>query len=144
MVQNTKKRISGKRQEKSRRTRGGRVDVENDLTSAGKGRSLRRAPAAIVIDICKEIILSINQVVFKSVTMPSGETVEIKYWTDQSTVYVAGFDANGKQVTAATYQAVVDDIANDFVADFRKSLIEGLADNAENDLKTNPQLHYRP
>jgi hypothetical protein len=76
--------------------------------------------------------------------MPSGESVEIKYWADQSTVYVAGFDANGKQVTAVTYQAVVDDIADGFSAAFQQSLIEGLADNVENDLKTNPQLHYRP
>lgn len=88
--------------------------------------------------------MSINRVVFKSVTMPSGESVEIKYWADQLTVYVAGFDASGKQVTAATYQAVVDDIADGFSAAFQQSLIEGLADNAENDLKTNPQLHYRP
>ena len=96
-----------------------------------------------VIDLFKEVVLSINQVVCKSVTMPSGEVVEIKYWADQSTVYVAGFDASGKQVTAATYQAVVD-IADGFSADFKQSLIEGLASTAENDLKTNPQLHHRP
>lgn len=87
--------------------------------------------------------MSIHRIMKKSVEMPSGETVDIKYWCDSSTVYVAGFDQNSNQVTKAVYQAVVDEIADGFACALGQSLIDGLVATAESDLLNNPQLHYQ-
>lgn len=74
----------------------------------------------------------------------NGNEVFIKYWCDKSSVYVAAFDSSDKQVSAAKYQANVADIAKGFGQAFQMSLIDGLSATCENDLLTNPDLHYRP
>lgn len=79
----------------------------------------------------------------KTVTLANGKVVHIKYWADENNVYVAGFDDTGKKVTAVTYHAEVD-IADDFDAAFKQSLIDGLVATVENDLLNNPSMHYRP
>ena len=87
--------------------------------------------------------MTIHRVTSKTITLPQGEVVDIKYWADTNKVYVAGFDKSGKQVTPATYQAEVD-IADGFDAAFKQSLIDGLVATVESDLLNNPSMHYRP
>lgn len=84
-----------------------------------------------------------NKVVAKSISFPRGQNIDIKYWAEATRICVAAFDKSGKRVSAAIYQAEVDN-ADDFDAAFRQSLIGGLMAAVENDLLTNPQLHYKP
>ena len=87
--------------------------------------------------------MTIHRITIKTITLPQGAVVDIKYWADTNKVYVAGFDETGKQVTPATYQAEVD-IADDFAPAFKKSLIDGLAATVESDLLNNPNMHFKP
>lgn len=84
-----------------------------------------------------------HRVLYKSLTLPPSERVGIKYWSEGSRIYVAAFDADGRQVSAAKYSAEVE-IADDFYAALLASLIESLAGTVENDLLMNPKLHYVP
>jgi hypothetical protein len=84
-----------------------------------------------------------HKVLAKSIELANGSTVHIKYWTDATTVYVAGFDENDKKITTSTYSGYVD-IADCFDSTFQQSLIDGLSGIVESDLITNPELHYRP
>lgn len=86
--------------------------------------------------------MSHHSVLSKSIKLPNGATVNIKYWADNKTVYVAGFDDNEKQVTAAVYSASVQ-MAEDFQPTFQQSLIDGLVSTIESDLLNNPELHFR-
>jgi len=87
--------------------------------------------------------MSVHRVLKKTIKV-KGKDVYIKYWCDETSVYVAGFDFSDKQVSAATYSAVVTDIAKGFSEAFQMSLIDGLSNTIENDLLTNPDIHYRP
>lgn len=87
--------------------------------------------------------MAIHRVTSKTITLPHGEKVDIKYWADTNKVYVAGFDKTGKKVTVATYMAEVN-IADGFDAAFKQSLIDGLVATVESDLLNNPNLHYKP
>jgi hypothetical protein len=69
--------------------------------------------------------------------------VEIKYWLEGNRIYVAAFNASGKQVSAAKYSAEVE-IGREFYAALQKSLLDSLAGTLESDLLTNPRLHYVP
>lgn len=87
--------------------------------------------------------MSPHRVLSKSITLSNGATVDIKYWADNKTVYVAGFDDNEKQVTTAVYSASVQ-LADDFQPTFQQSLIEGLVSTVKSDLLNNSELHYKP
>lgn len=82
-----------------------------------------------------------HNVLIRSVDLPTGEQVELRYWGKDRSISVAGFIGD-KQVTAAIYSASVD-LADNFEATFQQSLIEGLASTAESDLLKNPHLHFR-
>lgn len=88
--------------------------------------------------------MTINYVPIRAIEMPKGETVTLKYWADETRVYLAGFDENGKQVSDGLYAGNVENVADDFYQTTGKSLINGLADVAESDLINNPDLHYKP
>jgi hypothetical protein len=83
-----------------------------------------------------------HKVMIRSIKLPTGEEVDLKYWGGGTSIYVAGFIGD-KQVTVEKYSGKVD-IADDFDATFQQSLISGLASTAESDLLTNPCLHFRP
>jgi len=87
--------------------------------------------------------MTVHRVTSKTITLSRGKVVDIKYWTDTDSVYVAGFDERGKQVTRATYRAEVD-IADGFDAAFKQSLIDGLVATVESDLLNNPNMHFKP
>jgi hypothetical protein len=68
--------------------------------------------------------------------------VSIEYWTDSTKVNVAAFDADGHQITQATYQASVA-TADDLNPRLQESLVNSLANALEYDLINNPELHVR-
>lgn len=86
--------------------------------------------------------MSVHRILVRTIRLPTGDEVDIKYWADGSRIYVAGFDRAGNMVTAATYSAE-SDIADDFYARLRDELIANLARLVESDLLANPDLHYR-
>ena len=83
-----------------------------------------------------------HYVLIRSIELPTGEVVDLKYWGDGRSIYVAGFIGD-RQVTVGEYSGEVD-IADDFDATFQQSLINGLASTAESDLLENPCFHFRP
>lgn len=87
--------------------------------------------------------MPVHRVLHKTISI-KGEDVFIMYWSDKISIYVAAFNSSEKQVSAANYQANVADIAKGFSQAFQMSLIDGLSATCENDLLTNPDLHYRP
>ena len=81
-----------------------------------------------------------HKVFIRSVHLPSGEIVALSYWGTGASISVAGF-INNKQVTES-YSGEAE-IADDFSSTFHQSLISGLADSLESDLRNNPNLHLR-
>ena len=84
-----------------------------------------------------------HKVLRKTLTFNNGDEVYIKLWTDQSHVYLAGFDKNDNRVTTAIYSAEVD-MADDFYAALKESLAASLEKTIVTDLESAPDLHYRP
>jgi hypothetical protein len=87
--------------------------------------------------------MSKHKVAAKTISMPDGSTITIKYWADSTKIYAAAFNSNDKRVSANIYAADAD-LADGFDAAFHQSLIDGLVTHIETDLKTNPDIHYRP
>jgi len=84
-----------------------------------------------------------HKVQFKEIMLNNGTKLQIKYWTDTKTVYVAAFDESDDKLSVATYQASID-IADDFYSHaHNKTLIEGLAKIVESDLTHNPGMHLK-
>ncbi len=71
-----------------------------------------------------------------------GTVVSIEYWTDATRVHVAAFDADGHQITQATYQAAVA-TADDLTPRLQESLVDSLANALEYDLINHPELHVK-
>jgi hypothetical protein len=84
-----------------------------------------------------------NKTLCRTITLKNGDIVEIKSWSDGYGVHLAGFNSQDKQVTKVKYSASVT-ADKDFSATFQTSVIDTLADAIENDLKTNPGVHYAP
>jgi hypothetical protein len=84
-----------------------------------------------------------HRVPHKPITLASGGDVVIEYWAEGTRIYVAGFDASGKRVSAVSYSAEVD-IADEFYGTIKDSVIDHLTKAVEYDLLTNPHMHYRP
>ena len=84
-----------------------------------------------------------HRVTHDTMSMPDGSIVQIEYWAQGTSIYLAGFREEGKQVSAAKYSAEVD-IADDFSSTFRDSVIDSLTRTLRYDLANNPELHYRP
>jgi hypothetical protein len=82
------------------------------------------------------------RVLSRTITINGDIDVDIKYWTDEHHVYVAGFDESDNQVTAAVYSAEAE-ISDGFYGAFRDSVIESLTRTIEWDLQQNPDLHYK-
>lgn len=74
--------------------------------------------------------------------LKDGTTVTIEHWTNGTTVNVAAFGADGRQLSLAAYQAHVDD-ARLFTAEAQDALVGSLAAQLEYDLINNPELHVR-
>jgi hypothetical protein len=75
--------------------------------------------------------------------MADGTQVDIKYWSEGGKMCLAAFDAKGKQVSAGAYCFEADD-GDSFLAQMNQTAMEALASTIEHDLKTNPDIHYRP
>ena len=86
--------------------------------------------------------MKFNRVPSKIITLANGTRAIIKYWPEGTSICVAAFDENDKQITVATYSAKVD-IADDFHPTFEQSLIDGLVTIVEGDLINHPELHIR-
>ncbi len=74
--------------------------------------------------------------------LDSGAMVNIEYWTDATSVHVAAFDADGRQVSLAAYRASVEN-ADDLSPELQTALIDSLANALEYALIGNPELHVR-
>lgn len=74
--------------------------------------------------------------------LDSGAMVNIEYWSDATSVHVAAFDADGHQVSRASYRATVDS-AEDLTPERQKALVDSLANALEYALIRNPELHVR-
>jgi hypothetical protein len=68
-----------------------------------------------------------------------GESVNIEYWTDPTTVSVAAFGADGHQISLAVYRASVDS-ADALKPQIQASLIDSLANALEYALINHPEL----
>lgn len=84
-----------------------------------------------------------HKVIHKSFTMPDGKKIDIKYWGEGGNLCLAAFDENDKKVSAHAYCFEAED-GDSFLTKMRKTAMESLANNIENDLKSNPDIHYRP
>lgn len=87
--------------------------------------------------------MSGHKVPGKTITLANGDRVHIKYWASGDAIFVAGFDDADVQVSATEYSAKVC-IADDLQVALKNSLVGTLVAVVESDLRTNPQLHYRP
>ena len=87
--------------------------------------------------------MSIHKVTHSSFTMPGGNKIYIKYWGEGGKLCLAAFDANDKKVSAHSYCFEAED-GDSFLAQMKEYAMESLAKTIENDLKTNPNIHYRP
>jgi hypothetical protein len=74
--------------------------------------------------------------------LDSGAMVNIEYWTDATSVHVAAFDADGHQVSLASYRATVD-TTDDLGPKLQEALVDSLANALEYALIRNPELHVR-
>ena len=72
----------------------------------------------------------------------NGTTVTIESWIHSTIAHVAAFDADGHQISVATYQAHVDN-PDLFTPEAQQSLIDSLAAQLEYDLINIPELHIR-
>jgi hypothetical protein len=75
--------------------------------------------------------------------LENGAAVDIEYWTDPTTVHVAAFDTDKRQISMAEYHATVNP-ADDLTPERQKALIDSLANALEYALVRNPALHVRP
>lgn len=71
-----------------------------------------------------------------------GTGATIEYWTDQKSVSVAAFGADGHQISLAVYQASVES-ADAFNPQIQESVIDSLANALEYDLINHPEIHVR-
>lgn len=74
--------------------------------------------------------------------LESGPVVNLEYWTDSTSVHVAAYDAEGRQVSIATYRASVD-TADELSPDLQEALIDSLANALEYALVRKPELLVR-
>lgn len=74
--------------------------------------------------------------------LESGPVVNLEYWTDASSVHVAAFDADGRQVSRASYRASVDP-DDEITPELQQALVDSLANALEYALIRNPELHVR-
>lgn len=85
----------------------------------------------------------VHKVTHKSITMTDGSRIDIKFWSHGGKMCLAAFDENDKQVSAGAYCFEAED-GDSFLAQMKETVMESLASTIENDLKTNPDIHYRP
>lgn len=84
-----------------------------------------------------------HKVTHKSFTMTDGNKIDIKYWGVGGKMCLAAFDENDKKVSAHAYCFEAED-GDSFLTQMKGTAMESLADTIENDLKANPNIHYRP
>lgn len=87
--------------------------------------------------------MSIHRVSHKSFTMPDGNEVEIKYWSDGKRMCLAAFDKNDKQVSSGQYCFEAED-GDSFLTQMKETVMDSLGSTIEADLKNNPEIHYKP
>jgi hypothetical protein len=75
--------------------------------------------------------------------MPDGNHIDIQYWSEGGTMCVAAFNDNGKQVSAGKYCFEAEG-GDSYLTQMFETAMESHASTIENDLKTNPGIHYRP
>jgi hypothetical protein len=68
--------------------------------------------------------------------------VSIEYWADAHKVQVAAFDATGRQITRATYQAALDP-DDQLTPELQETLVNSLANALEYGLINHPDIHLR-
>jgi hypothetical protein len=74
--------------------------------------------------------------------LESGPVVNLEYWADATSVQVAAFDADGRQVSSAVYRAAVD-TADDLTPELQEALVDSLANALEYALVRKPELLVR-
>ncbi len=72
----------------------------------------------------------------------NGAVVNIEYWTAPTSVHVAAYDADGHQISRATYQASVDK-SEELDPALLDSLLNSLANALEYELTNSPDIHLR-
>lgn len=74
--------------------------------------------------------------------LENGPVVNLEYWTDETSVQVAAFDASGRQASTAVYRASVD-AATELSPELQEALIDSLANALEYALVRKPELLVR-
>ncbi len=72
--------------------------------------------------------------------LENGAMVNIEYWADPTSVHVAAFDADGRQVSRAAYAAAMGN-GEAMSPELQAALVDSLANALEYALIRNPELH---
>lgn len=70
----------------------------------------------------------------------NGAAVDIEYWVDPTTVHVAAFDTDKRQISTAAFHASVDN-PDDLNPQLQQALVDSLANALEYALIRKPDIH---